>query len=194
MTPPRFFSRCWPRLDKYPVILEIFSSVPADTVTAAILLSVMISPWVVRWRQRIRRVLRLASVLALGFGLGMVWTKYSYANSGTVSTHHRTSCTGGGFCRTTGSAVVSASVVAGSSERSGFGARVQLCATVFSRSTASGSSAVQALGGHAVAGSQRHAGAGSAARHCGQLLSRSGAGQLQNLGGSHTGSARLSAQ
>jgi hypothetical protein len=51
-------------------VLELLRDLPRDTVLYAVLLAVVISPFVYRWRSRVRRIVVRLAWIALGIGIG----------------------------------------------------------------------------------------------------------------------------
>lgn len=50
--------------------LTLLRTLPADTVLYTLLLAVIISPWVYRWRLRVRRILVRLAWIAVGIAVG----------------------------------------------------------------------------------------------------------------------------
>lgn len=51
-------------------LLNYLKTIPPDTVLYAVVLAVIIAPWVYRWRSRVRRIMIRMSWIALGVFLG----------------------------------------------------------------------------------------------------------------------------
>lgn len=51
-------------------VIDYLRSVPADTLLYAVLLAVVLAPWIYRWRQRVRRIMIRLSWIAVGVFLG----------------------------------------------------------------------------------------------------------------------------
>jgi len=51
-------------------VVNYLSTIPRDTLLYAVILSVIIAPWVYQWRQRVRRWLVRLSWIALGIAIG----------------------------------------------------------------------------------------------------------------------------
>lgn len=53
------------------VVADVWHHVPPGSGFVVVLLAVIIAPWVYRWRQRLRRWLTRASLVALGILTGL---------------------------------------------------------------------------------------------------------------------------
>lgn len=100
-------------------LVSLLDGLPREHWITVILVAIVIAPWIVRWRQRLRLWLRRLSLIAVGIVIGIAIGKYQYVQaSSTVFEHHRTALGTAGFLCSTGSAVVSGPNDGGPSQRS----------------------------------------------------------------------------